>query len=186
MSPFSIPAPDRAEAIARVVPVFETERLRLRAPKMADYPAYEVVLGSARARYMDGPFTPEDAFNDFCQGVAGWMLRGTGMWTVTARDADAPLGWIFLWREFGDPEDEMGWILTEAAEGQGFALEAARAVLPHAVALYGPGGFVSYIHAENLASARLAKALGAVRDPLAEAAMGDPMLYIYRHTGELQ
>jgi RimJ/RimL family protein N-acetyltransferase len=107
------------------------------------------------------------------------------MWTLTLRGDEAAQGWIYLWQEFGDPEPELGWVLTEAAEGRGLALEGARAVLPQARALFGPGGFVSYIDAGNDRSARLARALGALRDPAAEAEMarrGEVDLHVYRHT----
>jgi RimJ/RimL family protein N-acetyltransferase len=173
-------------ACAGAVPRLTTPRLRLRAPTLADFPAYAQVFASDRARYMGGPFTEDAAFADFCQGVAGWILRGAGMWTVTRADGDAALGWVYLWQELGDPEPELGWVLAEAAEGQGYALEAARAVLPHAVDLFGPGGFVSYIDASNSRSANLARALGARRDPVAEAqmaALGETDLQVWRHTG---
>jgi RimJ/RimL family protein N-acetyltransferase len=176
-----------AAAVAATVPVIETARLRLRAPVIADYPAYQAVFTSDRARYLGGAFTEEEAFADFCQGIAGWMLRGAGMWTLTLATDDAPLGWIYLWQEMGDPEPEIGWVLTEAAEEQGYASEAARAVLPHAVALFGAGGFVSYIDEENAASARLAERLGAVRDATAEAdmaAQGETGLQVWRHSGK--
>ncbi len=183
LTPPTGPAAAICEAIAAHVPVIETARLILRAPRIADWPAYEAVFTSDRARYMDGPFTPEEAFGDFAQGVAGWMLRGAGMWTITAKDGDDALGWLYLWQEWSDPEPEIGWVLTEAAEGKGYAGEAARAVLPHALRLYGSGGFVSYIDEGNAASVRLAESLGARRDPAAEAAMGVAGLMIYRHQG---
>jgi RimJ/RimL family protein N-acetyltransferase len=176
-----------ADKVAAAVPQLRTGRLVLRAPRMADFPAYEAVLTTERARYMGGPFNAEEAFADFCQGVAGWMLRGAGMWTVTGHDTDAALGWIFLWQEMGDPEPEIGWILTQDAEGKGYALEAAEQVLPHALMLYGPGGFVSYIDANNHRSARIAAALGGLRDPQAEAgmaALGETDLHVYRHFGK--
>jgi RimJ/RimL family protein N-acetyltransferase len=176
-----------AAAVAAAVPVIVTARLRLRAPVIGDYPAYRDVFTTDRAQYMGGPFTEDEAFADFCQGIAGWMLRGAGMWTLTRLGDDAPLGWIYLWQEMGDPEPEIGWVLTAGAEGQGFAQEAALAVLPHAVALFGPGGFVSYIDAGNDASARLAIRLGGQRDPAAEAAMaarGEVDLHVYRHSGK--
>lgn len=172
-----------AAGFAALVPVLRTDRLRLRAPVLTDYAAYQTVFTSERARYLGGPFSAEQAYADFCEGVAGWMLRGAGIWTVTLHSDDAPLGWIFLWQEMGDPEPELGWVLTEAAEGHGYAAEAARAALPHATALFGKDGFVSYIDAENIRSARLALALGARRDLAAEAAYGDETLHIYRHSG---
>ncbi|MGL5010429.1 MAG: GNAT family N-acetyltransferase [Paracoccaceae bacterium] len=176
-----------AAAVAAVVPVIETTRLRLRAPVIGDFPAYRAVFVSDRSRYIGGPFTDEEAFGDFCQGVAGWMLRGAGMWTLTEAGSDTAIGWIYLWTEMGDAEPELGWILVPEAEGQGYATEAARAVLPHALQLYGAGGFVSYIDAENDRSARLALSLGAVRDAAAEtavAAKGEVGLHVYRHSGK--
>lgn len=177
-------AADLMTGFVALVPVVTTERLILRAPKLADWPAYAAVFTSDRVQFIDGPFSEAEAWADFCEGIAGWMLRGAGIWTITAKGADAALGWLYLWQEKGDPEPEMGWVLTEEAEGKGFAYEAARAVLPHAMALYGKGGFVSYIDAGNAPSARLAVKLGAKRDPKAEAAYGEADLHIYRHTGE--
>ena len=178
------PALAMAEAMAALVPVIGTDRLRLRAPKLEDYPAYEAVFVSDRAVYMGGPFTTEEAFCDFAQGVAGWMLRGAGMWTVTLPGSDAALGWVYLWYEFGDPEPEIGWVLVLEAEGRGYALEAAQAVLPRALAQFGPGRVVSYIDAGNDRSARIARALGAARDLSAEAARGEADLHIYRYHGQ--
>ena len=169
--------------IRAAVPVFSTGRLSLRAPVLADWPAYCGVFTSDRAKHIDGPYDEAGAWADFCEGVAGWLLRGAGMWTITAKGEDAALGWLYLWQQKCDPEPEIGWVLTAEAEGKGYASEAARAVLPHAVAMFGAGGFVSYIAEDNHASARLALRLGAERDTDAEAAYGDPALHIYRHTG---
>ena len=171
------------QGIRAAMPVFTTDRLHLRAPVLADWPAYRDVFTSDRAKHIDGPYDEDGAWADFCEGVAGWLLRGAGMWTITAKGDDAALGWLYLWQQKGDPEPEIGWVLTEAAEGHGYASEAARAVLPHAVAQFGAGRFVSYIAEGNDASARLALRLGANRDAAAEAAYGDPTLHIYRHTG---
>ncbi len=169
-----------AQTVAARVPVITTERLVLRAPAIGDYPAYAAVFTSDRARYMGGPFSQEEAFADFCQGAAGWLLRGAGMWTVTGKGTGEVLGWLYLWQEFGDPEPELGWVLTEAAEGNGYASEAAKAVLPHALRLFGAGGFVSYVDAGNDRSARVAEGLGERRDRAAEAAC-DYDCHIYRH-----
>ena len=79
------------------------------------------------------------------------------------------------------PKPEIGWVLTPCAEGHGYATEAARAVHPLALAQFGSGRVVSYIDAANTQSARTALALGARRDPVAEAALGEPDLLIYRH-----
>lgn len=152
-------------ALAALVPVIETERLRLRAPMLTDDPAYEAVFVSQRSVHMGGSFTAQAAFMDFCQAVAGWMLRGAGVWTITTRSGDAPLGWG----------------LTEGAEGFGYATEAAMAILPRAFGYFGSGGVVSYIDAANHRSARIATRLGARRDAVAETALNEADLHIYRH-----
>jgi RimJ/RimL family protein N-acetyltransferase len=175
------PAARTAAALAAAVPVIATERLTLRAPRVTDFDAYAAIFMSDRARFMGGPYDREGAWADFTQAVAGWLLRGMGAWTIEARADGAVLGFLFLWQEFGDPEPELDWALIEAAEGKGYALEAARATLPHALALFGPGRLVSYIDEGNTASARLAERLGAVRDPAAELSLGDPALQIWRH-----
>ena len=179
-APTSGPALAVLSAVQAAVPVITTDRLTLRAPRVADFDAYAAVFVSDRSVFMDGPYDHERAWLDFCQAVASWVLRGVGLYTVTRTDSRAVVGFLFLWQEFGDPEPEIGWVLCAEAEGHGYATEAARAVLPLALAQFGPGGLVSYIDEGNLSSMRVAERLGARRDIAAEArhAMG---CQIWRH-----
>src|SRR5690606_10960615 len=123
----------------------------------------------------------EEAWLDFAQMVASWLLRGYGPLTVTEKDGSGNdgkvVGLIPVDHEYGDPEPEIGWFLTEAAEGKGYAAEAARAVLPWLERLFGPAGFVAYVDAGNDRSAAVARRLGARRDAAAEAALpGEPTM----------
>jgi RimJ/RimL family protein N-acetyltransferase len=77
---------------------------------------------------------------------------------------------------------ELGWLLTEQAEGHGYAFEAARAFLPLARKIAGPGKLVSYIHTDNSASIRLAEKLGAVCDRDPHPLFPDGL--VYRHSKE--
>jgi RimJ/RimL family protein N-acetyltransferase len=162
------PAQRIAGALGEAIPVIRTGRLILRGPRVTDFEAYASIFMSERSRFMDGPYDRAGAWDDFTEAVAGWLLRGMGVWTITDSAAGTILGFLFLWQEYGDPEPEIGWALVEEAEGRGFALEAAQAVLPHALEQFGPGGVVSFIDPENHASARLAERLGARRDLAAE------------------
>ncbi len=187
--PWEMPATGAAAALAaslaEKVPELATARLRLRAPRIGDFEAYAGILMSDRAAGLGGPFDRKGAWDDFCQAVAGWMLRGMGVWTIEARAGEARaggevLGFGFLWQEYGDPEPEIGWILTEAAEGKGHAREAAEAIRAHGFGPLGMATVVSYVDPGNARSAALAERLGAVRDPLAEADLG-ASIRVYRH-----
>lgn len=184
--PWLIPPIGMANVAVRsytdALPWFETERLFLRAPRMADWPALEPIWTTERGRYIGGPTNEEDAWLDFNQCVAGWMLRGIGWLTITHRKSGEVLGLVGAGQEHGDPELELGWMLTEQAEGQGYALEAARAFLPLAQKMAGPGKLVSYIHADNSASIRLAEKLGAVRDQDPHPIYPEGL--VYRHSKE--
>ena len=155
-----------AETARGAIPRIETDRLILRAPQISDWDVLETIWTTDRGRYIGGPFNEEDAYLDFAQSVAGWTLRGLGALTIEDRQTGAVLGLTGIFVEFGDPENipEVGWILTEAAEGEGIAEEAARAVLKFAFEDLGFTDLVSYIASGNDRSEALARRLGAVAD----------------------
>ncbi len=155
--------PPKANHIARALPVIKTERLILRAPRLEDWPTLEPIFTTDRATHIGGPMSAEDAWLDFNQLVAGWILRGHGALTITRHGDDTPLGLVLLGHEFGDPQAELGWLLTEAAEGHGYASEAALALRDWGFDLLGRDGFVSYIADGNAASHKVATRLGAAR-----------------------
>jgi len=170
-------------SVATPIPTLTTERMVLRPPVLEDAEPYGDILASGRAAHMGGPFSAEDAWLDFCEGVAGWHLRGFGTLSLEDRASGAFLGMVYLHHERGDPERELGWVLTEAAEGHGLACEAAHAARAHA---FGPLGWttaVSYIDRDNVRSIRLAERLGARLDTQAPQppGLGDRPCLIYRH-----
>ena len=163
------------------VPVLRTERLRLRGPRAEDFESYAAILASDRAVHMGGPFTPDDAWCDFCQMVACWILRGYGPWTVEPLGGGDFLGLAILHHERGDPEPELGWVMTDAGEGHGFAVEAAGAARAYAFEILGWRTVVSYVAPANVRSIRLAERLGAANDPKASRPDGDAECLVYRH-----
>lgn len=182
--PFLAPLPQGdalRDAITAQVPVLETERLILRAPQLSDWETLEPIWRTDRAKYIGGPFNEEDAFLDFANAVAGWLLRGVGYWTVTRKSDDTVLGLVGLGFETTDPEMELGWLITEAAEGHGFAFEAAGAALDHAFGALGLPTLISMIERTNAKSIALAKRLGAVEDELAIPAEYRETDTAYRH-----
>ena len=171
---------EAAGRIASNLPRIETERLVLRAPRIEDFEAYAAIVLSDR--WFDAGQSREDAWLDFNQLVAGWLLRGTGLLSVDRREDGALAGFVLVHHEYGDPELELGWMLTAEAEGRGYASEAAQALRDHAADSLGLSGLVSYVAAANARSIRVAERLGAARDLAAEAAIGDECR-VYRHPG---
>lgn len=172
-------AEPRIKAIADALPRFTTERLTLRAPRLSDWSVLEPIWTTDRAKFIGGPFSEEDAWLDFSHLCATWLLRGFGGMTITLTETGEILGMVLLGREPKDPEPELGWLLTEAAEGHGYGSEAAIALREEGLRLFGAGGFVSYIEDSNASSIALAERIGAVADkarhPIA------PDVFVYRH-----
>lgn len=174
-----------ADAFQALVPTIETARTRLRAPRIEDFGAWAAILCSPRAVHMGGPYARDDAFDEFASYVAGWLLRGFGPWTVEARDGAEVLGFVHVGFEPSDHEPELGWLFLPAVEGRGLALEASEAARDWARVQLIPS-LVSYVGPENDRSQRLARRLGADRDPAAEAAFAgtpDADTAVFRHWG---
>ncbi|WP_300058855.1 GNAT family N-acetyltransferase [uncultured Roseobacter sp.] len=150
------------------LPLLATERLLLRAPKVEDFDAFARIACTERGQYVGGPMTREDAWADFTQMTATWLLHGHGIWTIGRGGEIA--GFVLLGFEPGDLEPELGFLLLPEAEGCGIAFEAATAAQKHALDSLGWTTLVSYIDPSNTRAQRLATRLGAVRDGLVDDA----------------
>ena len=142
------------------IPTIETERLVLRPPSVDDFAGYASIVTTDRGQFVGGPFDKETAWLDYSQMVAGWVFRGFGALTVATRDTGEYLGTVLVHHEFGDPEPELGWLFTAAAEGHGYAFEAGRAMLDWAFANTGLRSLVSYMDPRNERALALATRLG--------------------------
>lgn len=167
-------------------PILETERLTLRAPQARDWPVWCEFSASPRAGFVGGPMNqPGQSWRAFGHFIGHWVLRGYGMFVLTLRGSDAPLGAVGPWFPDGWPEPEIGWtIWSDAAEGRGYAQEAALATRDWARRELGWTAPVSYIAPDNLRSLALAERLGAAHDtdaPLPHFTNGQPVPLVYRH-----
>ena len=160
----SKPAAEIVSQIANIIPQIHTERLYLRAPTLQDFQYYHDIATSDRW-YDSGITCREDVWLDYLQMIAGWVLRGVGLMTVV--DATNPkivVGFVLLNHEFGDKYLEIGWMLVQEAEGNGYATEAASALLNYAHNnLESATPIVSYIAPTNTKSMKVAERLGGKR-----------------------
>ncbi|NOD36345.1 MULTISPECIES: GNAT family N-acetyltransferase [unclassified Ruegeria] len=179
-APATGPAAALSARLGALVPRIETTRLLLRAPELRDFGDYAEILMSDRARFMDGPFDRNGAWQDFTQYVAGWILRGAGVWTVEDKATGTVTGFVSVAMEFGDQEHELGYMLTAEAEGQGIATEAVAAVRSFALDTHDLPSLVSYVDPDNAKSTDVARRVGATRDAQAESVFNEPV-HVYRY-----
>ncbi|MFN3389516.1 MAG: GNAT family N-acetyltransferase [Allosphingosinicella sp.] len=151
-----------------LVPILETERLRLRAYTAQDLDDHaETMRDPAVVRHLGGTaMSREESWRRICTATGLWPLIGYGYWAIE-RLSDRR--WIGL-AGFADFKrdvvpsieniPEMGWIFAPHAHGQGYALEATRAAMAWADANLAGREFVAIIDPANAPSIRLAEKLG--------------------------
>jgi len=161
------------------IPTLTTGRLVLRPPVEADFDAYFAFMASERSRYMGGPYEKWPAWGMFCHDVACWTLFGHGALMIDLRTTGQCVGQVGINHGPMFPEQELGWLLYEGFEGQGFATEAARALRDWAFEQPHISTLVSYFDPANVASMAVAMRLGAVRDETAP--VQDEGDVVYRH-----
>jgi RimJ/RimL family protein N-acetyltransferase len=161
--PIPGPAADFAAVLAAQLPAIETARLRLRAPVLSDFDAWAEIFTGPAGPHLGGPFDRDAAFAEFAATCGLWILRGHGLLTVEPKSGGVVLGFVLIGFEPGDQEPELGYLFRQAAEGQGYATEAAAAMRDHAFGALGMDRLVSYIDPENARSTRVAERLGATR-----------------------
>ena len=168
-----------AHQLSAGIPTLHTDRLTLRALRLEDFATLADLLASDRSRFVSGPMSRIDAWKEFTQLASGWSLHGHGGWTI---DQDGSIaGFVMIGVEPGDHERELGFLLTEQAEGNGIAYEAACAARDFAFDVLKFPTLVSYIDVNNTRSHRLAERLGGERDAQAETKLTNKMR-IYRYT----
>lgn len=142
------------------LPLLHTERLILRAPRAADWPAFRAYRHSPRTVFAGGPRAPEAAAEQFAALFGHWILRGFGRLIAEDRATGQPLG-HFGPLQWGTGAVELTWTLWSAeAEGRGFATEAARAMRDWTFGTLGLPEAIASIHADNAASHAIARKLG--------------------------
>lgn len=147
------------------IPVIETERLRLRGPKLSDFDIWADCAASERSRFIGGPMDRGLAWRSFCHLTGHWVHRGFSTFIFADKVTDAPYGMAGPWFPEGWPEPEIGWTVWAAqAEGKGYAYEAARAARGWAYASLGWQTAISLIMPDNLRSQALAGRMDCSRD----------------------
>lgn len=161
------------------VPVIETDRLILRAPRLSDHAAFCAYFAEPRSKWNGGPLGPREVEGMITSAAGGWALRGYGLWFVTLKDDDRAIGFAGVFHPFDWPEPELGYGVAGDFEGKGIAYEAAMAARQAAATHLGLNGLPSFIAPDNARSQALALRMGAVREP--DIMLRDKTATVFRH-----
>jgi len=147
-------------------PTLHTPRLKLRPMSDADADALYAMHSNAYVlRYWDAPtWTERERADRFIANSQRMADEGSGARLAIDRLSDgAFIGWCSLSRWNPDFRSaSMGYCLTDAAWGQGYATEAARAVLQWAYDTLDLNRVQAEADTRNTASARVLEKLGFV------------------------
>lgn len=149
-----------------MVPVLETERLRLRPRGLADLEdCFAMDREPGTLQFIAWPDTAggwgdEAAHRAFIGSrIEARYPEGLGYWVIERREAPGEfLGWVLL-IPIDDADVEIGWRVPGAARGRGYATEAAARVLAHGLEL-GLTRIVADIRSGNGASVAVARKIG--------------------------
>lgn len=159
-----------------------TDRLTLRPWRLDDFEPLAAFLADGEAnRYRGGGrgLTRLEAWDHFCATAGQWSLRGYGEFAIAERATGTLVGWAGLWHPVILDEPELAWSLFSAAQGQGYATEAADRVMRWAARDRALPPLFSFVHPDNIPSCRVAERLGATLEEETEF-RGQPRL-LYRH-----
>jgi RimJ/RimL family protein N-acetyltransferase len=153
----------------------ETPRLILRPIDVADWPAILQYMGDpVVTRWLPEGRLDAAHAQAFAQKHAGRSPRAVA---VTERASDQLIGHMNFHPWFGRATHEVGWTISPAHQGRGYATEAASALMDFAFRTLRRHRVIATCQPENIASWRIMEKLGMRRE--AHFRQG-----LYQETGE--
>ncbi|MUL39356.1 GNAT family N-acetyltransferase [Gloeocapsopsis dulcis] len=152
--------------------ITETQRLLIRGwhPQADTEHAFQMYSDPKVTKFL---ITKVDSLGEAYKLLERWVNifanrnNGSGQWAITLKETQEVVGMIAL-MQLRDGEEltqdyEIGWHLKQVAWGQGYATEAAKAVLEYGFNSLKLPVVYSIMHPENISSVRVVKRLGMSR-----------------------
>jgi RimJ/RimL family protein N-acetyltransferase len=161
------------------VPELTTPRLRLRMLQESDFEQYAAIhedpeVTRFTTRSVLGRL---DAWRHLAMIAGHWHLRGFGMWGVEELETGHLVGRVGFYQPATWPDFELGWTIGRNWWGKGYASEAARRCLTHAFDDLHRDHVISLIDPANIASIRVAEAIGETLEGEVEAGGHRVLMY---------
>ena len=147
-----------------------TARLRLRPWRDGDLPAFAALNADPRVmEHFPGTLSRAESDAPVARNRDHFAAHGFGLWAVEVPGRAPFIGFVGLavprFEGPFTPCVEVGWRLAAEHSGQGYATEAASAVLAHAFGPLGLVEVVSFTARANRRSRRVTERLGMTRLP---------------------
>ncbi|WP_074267162.1 GNAT family N-acetyltransferase [Paraburkholderia phenazinium] len=170
--------------------LLETDRLIMRPHVRADFDdSFAMWSDSEVTRFIGGqPSTREETWSRLLRYVGHWTMLGFGYWAVRDKVSGTFIGEIGFanFERQTEPSlggmPEVGWALTPAAQGRGYATEGVRAALKWADAKWPAADTACIIAPENAPSLRVAQKCGYV-EWTRGTYKGKPQIHLRRAAG---
>ena len=173
----------KAASGERRTPIATTARLTLRELDAGDGPfILELVNDASWRRFIGdkGVHTVDDARRYIETGPAAMYARhGFGLWLVERSDDSVPLGICGLIKRDALPDVDVGFAFLPVFRGNGYAFEAAQAVVDFGWNALGLDRIVAITSHDNDDSIRLLKRLGFGFERALQLADDAPPLRLY-------
>lgn len=125
--------------------------------------------------------SPADARRYITDGPNAMFARhDLGLYAVTLRASGEPIGLCGLLRRTGLTAPDLGFALLESHQGQGYILEAARAVIFGEAGRHGLSEVLAVALPENLGSQAVLGRLGFKFDRMVQLGPEQPALRLFR------
>jgi [ribosomal protein S5]-alanine N-acetyltransferase len=158
----------------------ETERLLIRTWMPVDAPNVEKMFADPDVmRYIGsgGPWPPDRTRELIGVMIERYERSGIGVWPVLLKSASSVIGECGLQPLPGSDETEIAYLFDKPYWGQGYAFEAATAVLDWGFRQHGLQRIVAVVHPENTRSIALVNRLGMRFEKIVRAYQHDLLKY---------
>ncbi|MEJ2086349.1 MAG: GNAT family N-acetyltransferase [Acidobacteriota bacterium] len=132
-----------------------------------------------------GVRTPEDARRFLTRGpIASYEKNGFGLYKVELQESGEAIGMCGLLRREGLEDPDIGFAFLPQFWSQGYAFEAASAVMAHARASLGLERIVAIASPDNDRSFKLLEKLGLRYERMVRLAEGQPEIKLFTPASE--